>query len=442
MFTGQLLQPGDAGYDEARKVHNGLIDKHPALIGRCRGVADVADLINRTRDLGLGLAVRAGGHNVAGRATIDGGVMIDVSPMKGIHVDPQRRTVRAQAGVTWGELNRETQLHGLAVTGGVVSTTGIAGLTLGGGLGWLMGKFGLALDNLLAVDVVTADGKVLRASADQEPDLFWAVRGGGGNFGVVTSLEYQLHPVGPTVAAGPIVHAIDGARGLLEFYRDVTPALADAHTLFATLTHAPDGSGAEVAALVTCHCGPPEEAETAVRPLKQFGSPILDAVGPMPYCQLNSMLDANYPKGALNYWKSSFLAELSDAAIGTMIECFARCPTPMGQLLLEHIHGAATRVGVGDTAFPHRREGYNFLVLAQWTRPADTGRCIAWARETYERMQPFFASGRYVNYLDDDETGDPVADAYGPNYRRLQRIKARHDPKNLFRMNQNIRPLA
>jgi FAD/FMN-containing dehydrogenase len=441
-FGGQLQKPADVGYEEARKVHNGLVDKRPALIARCRGVADVVDAVNLTRRLGLEVAVRGSGHNVAGRATIDGGVMIDLSPMKGIHVDAKSHLARAQAGVTWAELNRETQLHGLAVTGGVVSSTGIAGLTLGGGLGWLMGKHGLALDNLKAVDLVTADGKILRASQEEEPDLFWAVRGGGGNFGVVTSFEYQLHPVGPTVTAGLIVHAIDRARELLEFYRDKTRSLPDEHTLFATLAHAPDGSGTEVAALVTCHCGPPADAEKAVRPLKEFGSPALDAVGPMPYCQLNSMLDAGYPKGALNYWKSNFLTELSDAAISAMIDCFARCPTSMGQLLLEHIHGAATRVGVGDTAFPHRREGYNFLVLAQWMRPADTSRCVAWARETYERMQPFYASGRYVNYLDDDETGDAVAAAYGANHRRLQRIKEKYDPKNFFRMNQNIRPLA
>jgi FAD/FMN-containing dehydrogenase len=441
-FGGQLLTPADAGYEDARKVHNGLIDKRPALIARCCGVADVIDAINVAQRLGLEVAVRSGGHNVAGRATIDGGVMVDLSLMKGIHVDPGSRSVRAQGGVTWAELNRETQLHGLAVTGGVVSSTGIAGLTLGGGLGWLMGKYGLALDNLRSVELVTAGGKVLRASKDEEPDLFWALRGGGGNFGVVTSLEYQLHPVGPTVTAGPIVHPIDRAGSLLEFYRDKTPTLADEHTLFATLTHAPDGSGAEVAALVTCHCGSLADADKAMRPLKQFGSPVLDAVGPMPYCQLNSMLDAGYPKGALNYWKSSFLAELSDAAIRTMIDCFSRCPTGMGQLLLEHIHGAATWVGVSDTAFPHRKEGYNFLVLSQWTQPSETSRCIAWARETYERMQPFFAPGRYVNYLDDDEGGDSVIGAYGPNYRRLQQIKAKYDPKNFFRMNQNILPLA
>jgi FAD/FMN-containing dehydrogenase len=441
-FGGQLLKPADEGYEEARKVHNGLVDKRPALIARCRGVADVVDAVALATKLGLEVSVRGGGHNVAGRATIDGGIMIDLSPMRGVHVDAVGKTVRAQGGVTWGEVNRETQLHGLAVTGGVVSTTGIAGLTLGGGLGWLMGKYGLALDNLRAVELVTADGKVLRASKQEEPDLFWAIRGGGGNFGIATCLEYHLHRVGPVVAGGPIIYPIERSRDVLEFFRARTRSLPDEHTLFASLTHAPDGSGTEVAALVTCHCGPAADAERAIWPLKEFGAPILDAVGPMPYCQLNSMLDANYPRGALNYWKSNFLVELSDAAIATMIECFARCPTPMGQLLVEHIHGAATRVDAGDTAFPHRQEGYNFLILTQWMQPSDTSRCIAWTRETYESMRPFFASGRYVNYLDDDEVGDPVAAAYGPNYRRLQRIKAKYDPKNFFRMNQNIRPLA
>lgn len=441
-FRGQLLQPIDAGYEDARKVHNGLVDRRPALIARCHGVADVVAALDLARRLGLEVAVRGGGHNVAGRATIDGGVVVDLSPMKGIRVDPQRKTAWAQGGVTWGELNRETQLHGLAVTGGVVSSTGIAGLTLGGGLGWLMGKHGLALDNLLAVELVTAEGEILQASSQQEPELFWALRGGGGNFGVATGFEYALHPVGPTITGGPIAHPFERAGALLRFFRESTRALADEHTLFATLMHAPDGSGTKVAALVTCHCGPLEDAEKAMRPLRQFAPPVLDAVGPMPYSQLNGMLDASYPKGALNYWKSSFLAELSDAAIDTMVECFARCPTPMGQLLLEHFHGAVARRDAGETAFPHRREGFNFLVLAQWTQPADTAACVAWARETHERMQPFLAAGRYVNYLDDDETGDPVAAAYGPNYRRLQQIKARYDPKNFFRMNQNIRPLA
>jgi FAD/FMN-containing dehydrogenase len=440
-FSGQLLRPADVGYEEARRVHNGLVDKRPALIARCRGVADVADAVNLTRKLGLEVAVRGGGHNVAGRATIDGGLVIDLALMKGIHVDPKNRTVRAQGGVTWAELNRETQLYGLAVTGGIVSSTGIAGLTLGGGLGWLMGKYGLALDNLRSVELVTAEGKVVRTSKDEEPDLFWAVRGGGGNFGVATSFEYQLHAVGPMVTAGLIAHPFDRAHDLLRFFRDSTALLPDEHTIFGALTHAPDGSGTKLAALATCHCGSLGAGEKAMQTLKRFGSPALDALGPMPYCQLNGMRDGAFPRGAFNYWKSSFLARLSDDAIDTMIGCFARCPTPMGELVLEHIHGAAARVGVGDTAFPHRADGYSFLVLSQWTEPTITDACIAWARQTYAEMKPFLASGRYVNYLGDDEAGDPVPTAYGANYRRLQELKTKYDSKNFFRMNQNIRPL-
>jgi FAD/FMN-containing dehydrogenase len=441
-FSGQVLRPGDVGYEEARKVHNGLVDKRPALIARCHAVSDVVAALDVARKLGLEVAVRGGGHNVAGRATIDGGVMIDLSPMNGVAVDPKARTVRAQGGATWADLNAATQKHSLAVTGGVVSATGVGGLTLGGGLGWLMGKYGLALDNLRSVELVTADGKVLKVSKQSEPDLFWALRGGGGNFGIATSFEFDLYAVGPNVVAGPIVHPIASARDVLKFFRDATRSLADEQILFAGLTHAPDGSGTPVAALVTCHCGSPAEAERAVQPLKQFGTPLVDGIGPVAYEQLNTALDASFPKGALSYWKSHFLAELSDAAIETMVDCFARCPTPMSQFLIEHLHGAATRVGVSETAFPHRKEGYNFLVLAQWTHPADTGACIEWARETARLMRPFFAAGRYVNYLDDDETGDPVAAAYGPNYRRLQQIKAKYDPANVFRMNQNIRPLA
>jgi FAD/FMN-containing dehydrogenase len=439
-FSGQLLQPGEAGYEEARRVHNGLVDKRPALIARCRGVADVVDSVKLGRDLALEVAVRGGGHNVAGRATVDAGLMIDLAPMKGIHVDPVRKRVRAQGGVTWAELNRETQLHGLAVTGGVVSTTGIAGLTLGGGLGWLMSKYGLALDNLLSADLVLADGRAVTASHQENADLFWAVRGGGGNFGVATSFEYQLHPVGPTVTGGVIAYPIDQARDVLKFFRDRTASLPDEHTLFGGLIHAPDGSGTKLAGMVTSHCGSLADGEQAMRPLKGFGTPVLDALGPMPYSQLNSMLDAGYPKGAFNYWKSSFLARLSDDAINTMVESFAQCPSPMCQLIIEHFHGAATRVGVVDTAFPLRDDGYNLLVLAQWAEPALSERCIAWARKTYADMTPFFASARYVNYLDDDDVGDPVAAAYGPNYRRLQQLKAKYDPNNFFHMTQNIRP--
>ena len=439
-FSGQLLQPADSGYDEARRVHNGLIDKRPALIARCRGVADIVDALNVARKLNLEVAVRGGGHNVSGRATVDGGLMLDLAPMKGIHVDGSRRVARAEGGVTWGEFNRETQLHGLATTGGVVSTTGVGGLTLGGGLGWLMGKHGLALDNLLSVDLVTAGGEVLKTSRNENADLFWALRGGGGNFGVAASFEFQLHAVGPVITGGLVAHPFERAREVLRFYRDLTASLPDELVVFAGLIHAPDGSGTKLAAMVVCHCGPLDAGAEATAPIKAFGPPVMDALGPMPYCALNSMLDAAYPKGALNYWKSNFLARLSDDAIDSMIDCFARCPTPMGQLLIEHFHGAATRVPVVDTAFPHRSDGYNFLVLAEWMDPGHTDRCIAWARETYAAMSPAFGAGRYVNYLaDDDEPGDPVAAAYGPNYGRLRQLKAKYDPGNFFHLNQNIR---
>jgi FAD/FMN-containing dehydrogenase len=441
-FTGQLLRPGDAGYDEARKVHNGLIDKRPALIACCRGLSDIVDAVKVARDQKLEVAVRGGGHNVAGRATIDGGLMIDLSLMKGIHVDPKARTARAQGGLTWNEFNRETQFHGLATTGGVVSTTGIAGLTLGGGLGWLMGKYALALDNLLSVDLVLADGTLLTASKEDNADLFWGLRGGGGNFGVAASLEYRVHEVGPIVTGGLIAYPFSAAWDVLRFFRDVTASLPDEFTVFAGLIHAPDGSGTKLAAMVLCHCGPLGAGERAAQPIKRFGTPAMDVIGPMPYSQVNAMLDAAYPRGALNYWKSNFLSSLSDEAIRTMIDCFAKCPTPMGQMLLEHFHGAVTRVGVTDTAFPHRAQGYNLIVLSEWMDPKDNNACTAWARDSYTAMQPFMGSGRYANYLGDDEHGDAVAAAYGPNHRRLQQVKAKYDPENFFHMNQNIRPQA
>ena len=439
-FGGRLLQPADAGYDEARRVHNGLIDKRPAVIARCQGTADIVDAVALARKLGLEIAVRGGGHNVAGRATVDDGLMIDLAPMKGILVDPKARRARAQGGVTWRELNRETQLHGLATTGGVVSTTGIAGLTLGGGLGWLMSKHGLALDNLASAEIVTAEGKVIRASADENSDLFWAVRGGGGNFGIAASLEYRLHPVGPVIVGGLIAFPFEQAREVLRFFRTVTQSLPDEMMAVAGLIHAPDGSGTKLAAMALAHFGPREAAEAAVRPIQQLGTPAMSAIGPIPYCQLNTMLDDAYPRGALNYWKSSFLSGLTDEAIERLIDSFAKCPTPMGQLLLEHFHGAVSRVPVAETAFPHRVEGHNLVVLSEWMDPATSDKCIEWARESYAAMGRFLASGRYSNYLGDDEPGDPAAAAYGPNYRRLQEIKRKYDPENVFHMNQNIRP--
>jgi FAD/FMN-containing dehydrogenase len=441
-FAGLLLEPGDAGYDEARRVHNGLVDKHPALIARCRTVSDIVQAVQVAREHGLEVAVRGGGHNVAGRATIDHGLMIDLSLMKDIHVDPESGTAQAEGGVTWGELNRETQALGLATTGGIVSTTGIAGLTLGGGMGYLLGMHGLAADNLLSAVIVTADGRALTASADENPDLFWAIRGGGGNFGVAASLEYRVHPVGPTVTAGLAAHPFAQARDVLRFYREVTRSLPDEFVVHCALLNAPDGSGTKLVAPLLCHSGPPADGERAVRPVKEFGSPVLDVIGPMSYCQINSLIDADYPRGARNYWKSSFLTELSDDAIEAMMDSFARCPTTTRGcgFVLEHVHGAATRVPVTATPFPHRAEGYSLVVLAQWTDPAEDERCIAWARQSFAAMHAFRAPGAYVNYLDQDDAGDPVAAAYGANYQRLRELKRTYDPENFFHMNQNIRP--
>jgi FAD/FMN-containing dehydrogenase len=440
-FAGELLQPQDPGYDLARRVHNGLIDRRPALIARCGGTADIVDAVKLAQEHGLEVAVRGGGHNVAGRCTTDNGLMIDLAAMTGIRVDQQSRTAHAQGGVTWGLFNRETQLHGLATTGGVISTTGIAGLSLGGGVGWLMSRHGLSIDNLLSVDLVLADGRAVTASAQENLDLFWAVRGGGGNFGVASSFEYRLHPVGPTITGGVIAYPFSQAWDVLRRFRDITASLPDELTVVAGLTHAPDGSGAKVAAMVVCHCGSLADGDVAVQPIKSYGTPALEAIGPMPYSTLNSMLDASYPRGALNYWKSSFLAALSDEAIRTMIGCFEECPSPMGELLLEHFHGAVTRIAATDTAFPLRMEGYNLLVLSQWMEPKDNEACIAWGRRSYAAMQPFMGSARYVNYMAEDDS-DGAAAAYGPNHQRLRQLKAKYDPNNFFRLNQNIVPSA
>jgi FAD/FMN-containing dehydrogenase len=439
-FAGKLLRPDDAGYDDARRVHNGLVDKHPAMIARCIRPTDIVAAVNFGRKQGLEIAVRGGGHNVAGLATVDDGLMIDLSAMKRIEVNAAARTVRVEGGVTWAEFNRETQAHGLATTGGVVSSTGISGLTLGGGLGWLMPKYGMALDNLFSADVVAADGRMLRASAEENADLFWALRGGGGNFGVVASFEYRLHPVGPVITGGLAAHSFSHARDVLRFYRDATASLADEVMAFLGLVHAADGSGTKLAALVVCHCGDTKTGEAVLEPFKSFGAPVMDAIGPIDYCALNGILDGGFPKGALNYWKSSFLSELSDDAIDTLIDCFARCPTPMGSILLEHFHGAVCRIPPETTAFPHRLKSYNMAVLAEWLVPEQTKSCIAWARESYGAMRPFMATRRYVNYMDNDEGTDEVATAYGTNLPKLRDIKRKYDPENLFHLNQNILP--
>jgi FAD/FMN-containing dehydrogenase len=440
-FSGLLLHSGDDAYDDVRQVHNGLIDRRPALIARCRGAADIADAVKFARASGLQISVRGGGHNVAGRAVVDDALMIDLSLMKGVHVDPEARTVRAQGGLTWRELNRETAAHGLAVTGGAVSTTGIAGLTLGGGLGWLMAKHGLAADNLLSVELVTAEGEILNVTAESHPDLFWALCGGGGNFGIAASFEYRLYPL-TMVTGGLIAHPVEAAGDLLRFYRDAVASSSDDLTVFAGLVHAPDGSGHKLSALIVFHTGAPEEAERELAPFKQWGSPLMVEVGPMPYQVMNTIIDAGYQKGSLNYWLSSFTSGLSDGLIDTAVERFASVPSPMSAILLEHFHGAVTRVGVTDTAVPHREEGWNLLLPSVWIDPADTDANIAWTRETLAAFAGDLVEGRWLNYLGDDQGEDAIRNAYGPNYRRLTEIKAKYDPENVFCHNHNIPPAA
>lgn len=440
-FNGQLLLPVTAGYDSARRVHNGLIDKRPGLIARCQGVADVADAVKMARALNLEVAIRGGGHNVGGRATIDGGLMIDLAPMKGIHVDAKARTVRAQGGVLWRELNRDTQVHGLATTGGVVGSTGIAGLTLGGGLGWLMPKYGLALDNLRSAELVMADGSVRRVSAEDDPDLFWAIRGGGGNFGIAVSLEYDLHAVGPIIIGGLVAHPLQKGKEALRMYRDACASAPDELMLAAGLLSAPDGSGAKIVGVIAAHCGSIADGEKAVAPLKAFGPPIMDAMGPIPYTAQNGLIDGAFPTGALNYWKSQFLSSLSDEAIDVLVERAEACPSPMSQIIIEHFHGKASRIGVSDTACAMRVEGFNVVIISQWMDLGEKDRHVSWCRDTFAALRPHLASTRYVNYLNNDEPGDPAAEAYGPNLPRLRAIKSKFDPDNFFHHNVNIRPL-
>jgi FAD/FMN-containing dehydrogenase len=437
--SGSVLGPQDGGYDSARAVHNGLIDRRPALIVRCQTACDVAAALALARRAGLEVSVRGGGHNVAGRAVTDGGVMIDLAEMKGIAIDPDLATATAEGGVTWGELNDAASEHGLAVTGGAVSGTGIAGYTLGGGLGWLMAKYGLAADNLLAVELVTAEGDVLRVDAACHPDLFWALRGGGGNFGVATSFTYRMHPV-QTIVGGLIAHPIDAAPELLRFYRDAVADASDDLTVFAGLVHAPDGSGAKLSAMVVFHAGDAAEAERELEPLKTWGSPVVVEVGPMPYPAMNTILDAGFPAGSLNYWLSSFTRGLPDELIEIAVERFATVPSPMTAILLEHFHGAVTRVGTSETAVPHRDQGWNLLIPSVWTDRSDNDANVAWSRETFAAMRPHFGSGRWLNYLDDDQGEEAIRAAYGPNYKRLREVKRRYDPDNVFHLNHNIAP--
>lgn len=437
--AGSVLGPEHPDYDAVRAVHNGLVDRRPALIVRARTTADVAAALAFARGAGLEVSVRGGGHSVAGRSVTDGGVMIDLAEMKSITVDPVASTATAGGGVIWAELNDAAAEHGLAVTGGAVSSTGIGGLTLGGGLGWLMAKHGLAADNLLGVELVTADGEVLQVDATSHADLFWALRGGGGNFGVATSFTYRLHPLG-MVVGGLIAHPIEAAPELLRFYRDAVADCSDDLTVFAALVHAPDGSGAKLCALVVFHAGDADEAERELEPFKTWGSPAVVDVGPMPYPVMNTILDGAFPKGALNYWLSSFTRGLPDELIDGAVERFSTAPSPMSAMVFEHFHGAVTRVGVTETAVPHREEGWNLFIPSVWMDPADTEANIAWSRETFATLRPQFGTGRWLNYLGDDQADDAIRAAFGPNYDRLKEVKRQYDPDNVFHLNHNIAP--
>ena len=439
-LRGQMLRPGDEGYEEGRKVWNGMIDRRPGLIVYCTGVADVIDAVNFAREHRLLVAVRGGGHNVSGNAVCDGGIVIDVSQMKGARIDPQARTAQAQAGLTWAELDRETQAFGLATTGGTVSMTGIAGLTLGGGLGWLMGQHGLTCDNLLSVDVVTADARLLTASASDNADLFWGLRGGGGNFGVVTSFEYRLHPVGQ-VLGGMVIHPFEKAREVLRFYRDFTSTAPDELGIIVALLTLP--GGALGAALLVCYDGDMEVGEQVLRPLREFGPPLMDLIHLMAYSEQQSLLDASSPAGHYNYWKSNFLKSLPDEAIDIMVAHFAKVTSPETVVALEHMGGAVRRIGSDETAFSHRDSDDNLIIITQWSDPGESEVHIRWTRELWEAMQTFSSGGVYVNYLgqETDEGEVRVRAAYGDaKYERLVALKNKYDPTNLFRLNQNIKP--
>jgi hypothetical protein len=448
-FRGQLIRSRDDGYDGARAVFNGMIDRRPALIARCAGVADVIAAVNFARENDLQVAVRGGGHSVPGYAVVHGGVVVDLSPMKGVWIDPEARVARAQAGLTWKELDRETQVFGLAVTGGRVSNTGIAGLTLGGGSGWLERKIGFTVDNLISADVVTADGRFVRASEEQNEDLFWGLKGGGGNFGIVTSFEYRLHPVGPILLGGMLMYPASQAREVLRFYRDFIETAPDelgGGCAFVTAPPEPfvpdPVQGTQVLAVVVCYFGPIEEGEAAIQPLREALPPAIDLVQPMPYTVLQSLTDAGTPSGMQNYWKAGFLEELPDEAIDAFVEQAAKVTSPLTQVLLLPMGGALARVPDEEIPLGLRDSVFNFHAISMWADPMDPEKHISWAREMAEATEPWTSERIYLNFIG-DEGEERVRTAYDPEkFRRLVALKDKYDLTNLFRLNQNIQPTA
>jgi len=436
-LRGRVIGPADPEYDSARRVHNGMIDKRPAAIARCTGVADVMAALRFGLEHDLSIAVRGGGHNVAGKAVCDDGIVIDLSGMKGMRVDAGNRTARAEAGLTWGEFDRETQAFGLATTGGAVSDTGIVGLTLGGGIGWLQRKHGLTCDNLLSADVVTSDVRFVTASETENADLFWGLRGGGGNFGIVTSFEYQLHPLGQ-VLGGPVLHPFEAATEAFGFFREFMGSAPDEVSGAFALGPLPDGQRAVF--LFVCYAGDPAKGEKVLAPLRKLGSPLEDLIEPMSYCDLQQAFDADFPFGVLNYWKSSNLAALSDGAIETMVAYMESAPSVRPMVFVERLGGAVARVPAAATAFGHRDAEYDLIIAAIWEEEGEQEAHIGWARSFWAAMQPYSSESVYVNYLS-DEGDERVFAAYGgEHYARLVDLKRKYDPENVFRSNQNIKP--
>jgi FAD/FMN-containing dehydrogenase len=448
-LRGPLLTPDSPAYDEARTIWNAMIDRRPALIARCTSAADVAHVVRFAREHNLVLAVRGGGHNIAGNAACEGGLLIDLSQMRAVSVDQDARTARVEGGATLADFDREAQAFGLATPLGVNSTTGVAGLTLGGGFGWLSRRLGLTIDNLLSAEVVTATGDVVRASSDENPDLFWAIRGGGGNFGVVTSFEFRLHPVGPEVLSGLIVHPLDAAGDVLRFYRDFLPDTPEELVCWFVMRKAPplpflptEWHGKEILALALCYSGSNlVEGERVAAPLRGFGKPIADVVAPQPYTAWQAVLDPLLTPGFRNYWKSHDFREVSDGLIDTLIAHARKLPDPNTEIAFAQLGGAVSRVPNDATAYGHRDGQFVLNVHGRWQDRGKDSACIGWARDLFNATAPFATGNVYVNFLTNDE-GDRVRAAYGRNYDRLSKLKNKYDPRNLFRLNQNIRPLA
>jgi FAD/FMN-containing dehydrogenase len=445
-LRGKVLSRSDAGYDDARKVWNGMIDKRPALIARCTGVADVMEAVNFARTNNLLVSVRGGGHNITGNAVCDGGLMIDLSPMKSVRIDRKGMTARVEPGVTLGEFDRDTQAFGLATPVGINSTTGIAGLTLGGGFGWLSRKLGLTIDNLISADVVTAAGELVTASETDHPDLFWGIRGGGGNFGVVTSFEFRLHNVGPEVLAGLIVHPLDAAGDVLRFYRDFLKTTPQEFVCWFVLRLAPplpflpaEWHGKGILVLAVCYAGDLKEGERIAKPLRSFGKPVADIIGPMPFTAWQSVLDPLLTPGMRNYWKSHDFKEVSDGLIDALIAHARRVPDPQTEIAFAFLGEGVTKVAKEATAYTHRDAGFVLNVHTRWDNPSNDAKCIAWARELFQATAPFATGGAYVNFMTQEEQ-DRVRSAYGSNFGRLAALKKKYDPDNLFRLNQNIQP--